>query len=127
MKSPPSIFLLGPPGAGKTTLGSWACKELDFEFLDLAEVDLERLSRVVGDTAADVVELPWELHAIVDPASGETTALPEFPDAIDPALVDWLGSEMDGELLEVLHRYRARAKGHAPEQPRTDIDVVGLL
>jgi hypothetical protein len=64
--------------------------------------------------------------AIVDPDSGETTAHPELPDAIDPALVDWLGSEMDAELLEVLHRYRARAEGHAPEQARTDIDVVGL-
>jgi hypothetical protein len=59
---PRPIFLLGPPGAGKTTLGSWACKELGFEFLDLADADLERLSWVVGDTAADVVELPWELQ-----------------------------------------------------------------
>ena len=62
MKSPSIIFLLGPPGAGKTTLGSWACKELGLEFLDLAEANLERLSRVVGDAAADVVELPWELQ-----------------------------------------------------------------
>jgi len=62
MKSSPIIFLLGPPGAGKTTLGSWACKDLGLEFLDLAEADLERLSQVVGDTATDVVELPWELQ-----------------------------------------------------------------
>lgn len=62
MKNPPIIFLLGPPGAGKTTLGSRACKELGLEFLDFAEVDLERLSRVVGDAAADVVALPWELQ-----------------------------------------------------------------
>ena len=62
MKIPPIIFLLGPPGAGKTTLGSWACKELGLEFLDLAEGDLERLARVAGDTAADVVELPWALQ-----------------------------------------------------------------
>jgi hypothetical protein len=34
MTTPPIIFLLGPPGAGKTTLGSWAYKELGLEFLD---------------------------------------------------------------------------------------------
>jgi hypothetical protein len=62
MTSPPIIFLLGPPGAGKTTLGSWACKEMGLEFLDLAEADLERLSRVVGDSAADVIEVPWALQ-----------------------------------------------------------------
>lgn len=62
MADTPIIFLLGPPGAGKTTLGSWACKELGLEFLDLAEVDLERLSRVVDDTNADVVALPWVLQ-----------------------------------------------------------------
>jgi ATPase family associated with various cellular activities (AAA) len=65
------IFLLGPPGAGKTTLGSRACKELGLEFLDLAGVsvaapvdadDLERLSRLVADRAADAIELPWHLQ-----------------------------------------------------------------
>jgi hypothetical protein len=61
--------------------------------------------------------------AIVDPDSGETKAHPDLPDASDPALVDWLASEMDEELLEVLHRYRARAKGYPPEQPRTDIEL----
>jgi hypothetical protein len=62
MTAPPIIFLLGPPGAGKTTLGSRACKELGLEFLDLAGLDVERLSRVVGDNAADVVEVPWALQ-----------------------------------------------------------------
>jgi hypothetical protein len=62
MKHPPIIFLLGPPGAGKTTLGSRACEELGLAFLDLAEADLERLSRVVGDTSADVIELRWALQ-----------------------------------------------------------------
>jgi len=77
-------------------------------------------------TALPHVTLDEKMIAIVDPDSGETTPHPDLPDATDPALVDWLGSEMDEELLEVLHRYRARANGHAPEQPRTDIDVVGL-
>lgn len=46
MKRPPISFLLGPPGAGKTTLGSRVCKELGLAFLDLAEAELERLLRV---------------------------------------------------------------------------------
>lgn len=62
MKRPPIIFLLGPPGAGKTTLGSRACKALSLAFLDLAEADLEQLTRVAGDTSADVIELPWALQ-----------------------------------------------------------------
>ena len=72
------------------------------------------------------VTLVEEMIAIVDPDSGETTAHPDLPEDSDPALVDWLGSEMDEELLEVLHRYRARVTGGAPEGPRTDIDVASL-
>jgi hypothetical protein len=71
------------------------------------------------------VTMVEDMIAIVDPDSGETTAHPDLPEANDPALVDWLGSEMDDELLEVLHRYRARATGHEPERPRTDIDITG--
>ena len=51
-----------------------------------------------------------KMSAIVDPDSGETKAHPDLPDATDPALLDWLASEMDEELLEALHRFRARAK-----------------
>lgn len=70
----PIIFLLGPPGAGKSALGSRACKELALDFLDLADrpsadpttreipSDLERLSSLIREPAADVVELPWELQ-----------------------------------------------------------------
>jgi hypothetical protein len=77
----PIIFLLGPPGAGKSALGSRACKELGIRFLDLAakpaanpttgeiHSDLDRLSSLVADRTADVVELPWDLqhdrHALV--------------------------------------------------------------
>lgn len=72
----PVIFLQGPPGAGKSTLGSRACKKLGLKFLDLSSTsmaapedgnrraDLERLFRAVAvaECAADVVELPWELQ-----------------------------------------------------------------
>lgn len=67
--------------------------------------------------------LDARMIAIVDPSSGETQAHPDMPDATDPALIDWLASEMDGELLDVLHRFRARAKGYPPERRRRDIDL----
>ena len=72
--SSPIIILLGPPGVGKSALGRRACSELGLEFLDLGAApvaatvvdgrrsDLERLTRIVADCAADVVELPWELQ-----------------------------------------------------------------
>jgi hypothetical protein len=78
-----------------------------------------------GTTPARVT-LKEKMTAIVDPNSGETTAHPDLPETSDPTLVDWLGSEMDEDVLEVLHRHRARAKGHAPEQPRTDINAAEL-
>ncbi len=68
------IFLFGPPGVGKSTLGRHACAELGVEFLDFggssapgtgafdSGSDVERLARVVCDRAADVIELPWELQ-----------------------------------------------------------------
>ncbi|MBI3929120.1 MAG: AAA family ATPase [Armatimonadetes bacterium] len=65
------MFLIGPPGAGKTTLGSRACKELGLEFLDFSDAlvaapaganDLERLSGLVAKRAPDVIELPWHLQ-----------------------------------------------------------------
>ncbi len=70
----PIIFLLGPPGAGKSALGSRACRELGLEFLDLGSAPVaetapgdrgryfERLTRVVAERVADVIELPWELQ-----------------------------------------------------------------
>jgi hypothetical protein len=70
----PIVFLLGPPGAGKTSLGSRACKELGLRFFDLAGApadaagddrgapDRERLSGLVAEHTADVVELPWPLQ-----------------------------------------------------------------
>lgn len=70
-----------------------------------------------------LVTIEARMFAQVDPSTGETRAHPDLPDATDPALVDWLASETDEELLEVLHRYRAKAKGYPPEGPRKDIDL----
>jgi hypothetical protein len=67
--------------------------------------------------------LDVKLSAIVDPCTGETLAHPDLPDATDPALLRWLASEMDGELLEVLYRFWALAKGHAPERQAKDIGL----
>lgn len=61
--------------------------------------------------------------AMVDPRSGDTRAHSDLPDATDSALLDWLASEMDGDLLDLLHRFLARAKGYPQEQPSTNIDL----
>lgn len=71
-------------------------------------------------------ELDAKMFAIVDPNSGETRVVPDLSDATDPTLLDWLTSQLDGELLEVLHRFRARAKGYPPERIRTDLDLDAL-
>ena len=67
--------------------------------------------------------LATKMCAIVDPDSGETKADPDLSEKTEPALVDWLASEMNGELLEVLHRFRTRAKGYPPEGRAADIDL----
>jgi hypothetical protein len=67
--------------------------------------------------------LDSKMIAIVDPKSGETSAHPDLLDATDPAVLDWLASQMDGELLDVLHRFMAHAKGYPLERRRTDIDL----
>lgn len=80
------------------------------------------LERAAGENAGRVT-LEERMFATVEPESGDTRAHPDLADATDPELVEWLASEMDEELLEVLHRYRARAKGYPPEGPRRDVDL----
>jgi hypothetical protein len=65
----------------------------------------------------------WMLSTAVDPNSGEIVNDPDFPDESDPALMEWLTSEINGELLDLLHSYRARLTGCKVEQPREDIDL----
>jgi hypothetical protein len=72
------IFLLGPPGAGKTSLGTRACDELGLTFHDLTSGEIpanegksattdasdeERLRSLIDARAADVIEIPWTLQS----------------------------------------------------------------
>ena len=60
------IFLLGPPGAGKSALGRRACTELGIEFLDLGAA---MATPTVNDPRSDLDRVlthfnhpPWELE-----------------------------------------------------------------
>jgi len=65
----------------------------------------------------------WMLSTAVDPSSGEIVNDPDFPDESNPALMKWLSSEINGELLDVLYRFRARLNDSAVEQPSEAIDL----
>jgi hypothetical protein len=60
------VFLAGPPGVGKTSLGSRVCQELGLRFVGLpaATPDLGRaaMETVLRERSADVLELPWTLQ-----------------------------------------------------------------
>lgn len=59
-----AVFLLGPPGAGKTALGAAASAQLGLRFVDLPDdvrLDTDALEAAAAD--ADVVTLPWQAQA----------------------------------------------------------------
>jgi hypothetical protein len=71
VESSSMLFLAGPPGSGKTALGSRVCRDLGLTFLDLAnavrattaESDSQRiLNQIIDQQTVDVVELPWPLQ-----------------------------------------------------------------
>jgi hypothetical protein len=65
----------------------------------------------------------WMLSTAVDPGSGEIVNDPDFPDESDPALMEWLASEINGDLLDLLYCFRMRSSGCKVEQPCEDIDL----
>ena len=67
----PLIFLIGPPGSGKSSVGKGACQKLELRFVDLSDPDIngqslfsqkELLTEVINKRSADVIALPWSLQ-----------------------------------------------------------------
>lgn len=67
----PIIFLVGPPGAGKSSLGEKACRELGVRFADLSNPESNKqsfesqkdvLTEVIDKRCADIIALPWLLQ-----------------------------------------------------------------
>lgn len=70
-KQMPIIFLAGPPGAGKSSLGKKACRKLDLRFVDLSTPQInnqsflsqkELLTELINKRSVDVIALPWLLQ-----------------------------------------------------------------
>lgn len=68
---PPTVFLVGPPGVGKSAFGRLACEALGLRFLDPGAARRERerasaaeaIRRAIAERCADVIEVPWELQS----------------------------------------------------------------
>ena len=67
----PIIFLAGPSGSGKSSLGQKACQKLDLRFVDLSTSEINEqsllsqndvLREVLSKRSADVIALPWSLQ-----------------------------------------------------------------
>ncbi len=82
----PMVFLVGPPGSGKSALGRRVCTELGLRFVDLLTDDGTdaTLQELVRSKGADVVTLPWApardaRRLDLCRRSGETVALWAHP------------------------------------------------
>ncbi|GAB3675057.1 shikimate kinase [Angustibacter aerolatus] len=93
----PRVVLVGPPGAGKSTVGRLVAALLDEPFTDTDDVVVERAGRSIADVFVE---------------DGE----PVFRDLERAAVVDAL----DGEGVVSLG-------GGAPLDPRTEIDLRPLV
>lgn len=67
----PKIFLVGPPGVGKSSLGEKACQALDLRFLDLSMPAVseqstasrkEILIEAINAQHVDIVAIPWAIQ-----------------------------------------------------------------
>ena len=67
----PMIFLAGPPGSGKSTLGEKACHRLELRFIDLSTPMINNqsflsqkkiLTEIIDKRSADVITLSWSLQ-----------------------------------------------------------------
>ena len=67
----PIIFLAGPPGSGKTTLGAKTCQNLELQFIDFSTPEInekllssqkEILTEAINNESAEVIALPWSLQ-----------------------------------------------------------------
>ena len=65
------IFLIGPPGSGKSSLGKKTCQKLELRFVDLSTPQInnqsflsqkEILTEVINKRSADIIALPWLLQ-----------------------------------------------------------------
>ncbi len=70
-KQIPMIFLGGPPGSGKTTVGAKACQNLELRFIDFSTPEInerplssqkEILTEAINNESAEVIALPWSLQ-----------------------------------------------------------------
>jgi hypothetical protein len=57
----PMVFLVGPPGSGKSVFGRRVCAELGLRFVDLADDGRTEgaLRQLIETRGADVVAVPW--------------------------------------------------------------------